>query len=186
VSRPAVTYGNTTTLYDEKGGGIYEHHARFQALANSGNQVEIRGRCQSACTLIVAHIPRDRLCFGERGFLAFHSARTDAGVALPDATRDMFNTYPQEIRDWILARGGPEKMTSQYWILSPSELWAMGYRRCDAVSSQERIADVPLPRPRPVAEARPVASIPPRYESLPGFVCLPLRLLTLGTVGCMF
>jgi hypothetical protein len=190
VSRPAVTYGNTTTLYDEKGGGIYEHRARWQALAHSGNQVEIRGRCQSACTLITAYIPRERLCFGERGFLAFHSARTDDGVALPDATRDMFNTYPQEIRDWILARGGPEKMTSQYWILSPSELWAMGYRRCDAV------ADVPLPRPRPVTDVSgPVASsqsenrqaaIPPHYERLPDFVCLPLRLLTLGTVGCMF
>jgi hypothetical protein len=168
-SGATVTHGHTTTLYDEKGGGIYEHRTRFQALANSGNQVEIRGRCQSACTLIMAYIPRERLCFGDRGFLAFHSARTETYVPLPDATRDMFNTYPQEIRDWILARGGPEKMTGKYWILPPSELWAMGYRRCDA------IADVPLPRPRPVTDvSRPVAST--RYERPPIF-CLPLTLL---------
>ena len=181
--RAAETHGHTTTLYDEKGGGIDQHRARFQALANSGNQVEIRGRCQSACTLITAYIPRERLCFGERGFLAFHSARTDAGVALPDATRQMFNQYPKEIKAWIEAQGGPEKMPNgPYWILSPSELWAMGYRRCDAV------ADVPLPRPRPVTDISrtPVASIPQHYERLPDFICLPLRILTLGNRACYF
>jgi hypothetical protein len=44
----------------------------------------------------------------------------------------MINRNPQEIRAWIVARGGRAGMpASGYWTLTARELWQMGYRRCD-------------------------------------------------------
>jgi hypothetical protein len=44
----------------------------------------------------------------------------------------MLNQYPQDIRLWIRAKGGVEKMTIYaIWKLTAEELWAMGYRKCE-------------------------------------------------------
>ena len=56
-----------TVLYHEPGGYLRTYELKWQALALSGDDVEIRGSCASACTLIMAHIPKDRLCFGLSG-----------------------------------------------------------------------------------------------------------------------
>jgi hypothetical protein len=49
-----------------------------------------------------------------------------------DTARWMLNQYPQDIRLWIRAKGGVEKMTFYaMWKLAAEELWAMGYRKCD-------------------------------------------------------
>src|SRR5262249_61870746 len=42
-----------TVLYDEPGGELLSHVARWRALAESGDDVEIRGACASACTMIL-------------------------------------------------------------------------------------------------------------------------------------
>jgi hypothetical protein len=43
----------------------------------------------------------------------------------------MINSYPADIRGWIEARGGVEKMSiSEWWTLPAEELWKMGYRKC--------------------------------------------------------
>jgi hypothetical protein len=65
----------TTVLYDELGGDYWEHWRRFKALADSGDDVEIRGSCVSGCTVVMIHVPSDRLCFGEGASLQFHVAR---------------------------------------------------------------------------------------------------------------
>jgi len=123
-----------TVLYDEPGGDYWEHWRRFKALADSGNDVEIRGSCASGCTVIMIHVPSDRLCFGEGASLQFHIAR-NGKTGTPDLefTRDnMVNQYPQDIRAWIIAKGGVEKMNiQQMWKLDASELWDMGYRKCE-------------------------------------------------------
>ena len=56
------------------GGLVHEYRAKYLLVRNSGAKVEVRGACYSACTLITAYIPKERLCFGEGAFLAFHSA----------------------------------------------------------------------------------------------------------------
>jgi hypothetical protein len=126
-----------TVLYDEPGGMIAEHWQRWMKLAGSGDDVEIRGACVSACTLIIAHIPSDRLCFGENASLQFHPSR-DPKTGEPDvsnalgSTQWMINQYPQDIRLWIKNKGGWEKMAlGQMWTLDASELWRMGYRKCE-------------------------------------------------------
>jgi hypothetical protein len=48
----------------------------------------------------------------------------------------MFNAYPQDIRMWLQEKGGVEKMPLEsFWVLLPSELWQMGYRRCDRLGT---------------------------------------------------
>jgi hypothetical protein len=128
-------------LYNEQGGVIFEHWQRWMKLAGSGDDVEIRGACASACTLIMAHIPSDRLCFGENGSLQFHPSRNPK-TGEPDvssavgSTQWMINQYPQDIRLWIKNKGGWEKMAlEQMWTLDAKELWSMGYRKCEPEAS---------------------------------------------------
>src|SRR5262249_48827166 len=52
---------HVTKLYDEPGGLVSEHVMLWRKLARSGDEVEIRAMCPSACTLILAYVPRERI-----------------------------------------------------------------------------------------------------------------------------
>jgi hypothetical protein len=122
---------STTVLQYEPGGIIGEHMKRWRELAQSGDDVEIRGPCFSACTLIVGYVPKERLCFGDYASLQFHAAREADGKMSEWATWRMFSDYPNDIRNWLKARGGVPKMTvANFWELRAEELWDMGYRKC--------------------------------------------------------
>src|SRR5262245_17594134 len=120
-------------LYHEPGGILQEHVKRWQALAASEDDVEIRGPCVSGCTMIMAFVPSDRICFGDAASLQFHMARNATNQEPNvDTARWMLNQYPQDISLSIRAKGGVEKMTSYViWKLTAEELWAMGYRKCE-------------------------------------------------------
>jgi hypothetical protein len=119
-------------LQNERGGEIFGHTVRFQSLGASSNQIEVRGTCPSACTLVVSYVPREQLCFAEDAYLSFHQARSSIDhEPAPAATKAMFDSYPPDIRGWLAAKGGLEKLPySSFWILRASDLWQMGYRRC--------------------------------------------------------
>jgi hypothetical protein len=127
-----------TVLYDERGGQIVDHWERWKALAAQGGEVEIRGPCWSACTLIMAHIPRERLCFDKRAELNFHQAMRPNGEPAMESTRWMVDQYPKDIREWIKTMGGAERLplpspnhpAGTFYMLFPVQLWAMGYRKC--------------------------------------------------------
>jgi hypothetical protein len=89
--------------------------------------------------MVVAHIPKDRLCFGPSGALGFHQSRLvfngintpDISVVDPKGTQWMIDQYPDDIRHWIKTKGGIKKMTVEnMWTLPASELWKMGYSKC--------------------------------------------------------
>jgi hypothetical protein len=131
--------GAKTVLYYEPGGILHEHEARWRALAESGDDVEMRGPCVSGCTMIMAYVPKSRLCFAWGASLWFHKAAsgTDIKTATPSTstTLYMLNQYPPDIKAWLLKRGGVEEMTvEKFWVLHASELWEMGYRKCDPES----------------------------------------------------
>src|SRR5215467_5669425 len=46
-----------TVILFGAGGSLPAYLDRFRELAESGNDVEVRGPCRSACTMIVAYIP---------------------------------------------------------------------------------------------------------------------------------
>jgi hypothetical protein len=119
-------------IYHELGGVIKEHVERWQELARSGADVEILGPCYPACTMIVANVPKERLCFGVFASLQFHLARDrETGKPSLDASLWMLKQYPREIYDWIMEMGGVASMTIQdFWELRAPTLWQMGYRKC--------------------------------------------------------
>jgi hypothetical protein len=138
VAVPTLTYtpppgAMSSVIYNDLGGKIYEYNARWFRLAAMGGKVDIMGGCESACTLVMAHIPKERICFGRNGYLAFHQARRSPSdnTPAPEATHSMFESYPDDIRGWLVAKGGVDKIPyATYWTISAPELWQMGYRRC--------------------------------------------------------
>jgi hypothetical protein len=77
-------WSKPTVLYLEQGGFIFEHMRRWRQLGQSDADVEIRGPCFSACTLIIAVVPKERLCFGGYASLQFHAA-SDLSGRIADA-----------------------------------------------------------------------------------------------------
>jgi hypothetical protein len=122
----------STVILFEPGGVITEHIERWRELARSGGDVEILGPCYSACTLIVAYVPKERLCFGAFATLQFHLAwNRETGKASLDSTLWMLKQYPREIYDWIMERGGIDRWTVPTFMeLRAPSLWRMGYRQC--------------------------------------------------------
>jgi len=123
-----------TVLFYEPGGRLDLLEQRWRDLAASGDEVEIRGPCMSGCTMIMAHVPSERICFDKWSSLQFHLARKSYETREPSATGSqyMLNHYPQDIRMWLRDKGGVEKMTiEEFWVLDAEKLWDMGYRKCN-------------------------------------------------------
>lgn len=119
-------------INDNYGGQIMMYQAQYQTLSLRGDEFEIRGSCDSACTLVM-QIPRERICFGPDARLRFHMAREyqDGPPSLKWA-QYMIDKYPTNLQDWINAKGGAAALPLiGYWSLPAAELWKMGYRRCN-------------------------------------------------------
>ena len=56
------------------GGLVHEHQLKFDGYRRAGTEVELRGPCYSACTLITAYLGKDKLCIAPDAFMAFHAA----------------------------------------------------------------------------------------------------------------
>src|SRR5262249_14665975 len=109
----------------------------FEVLEATGNNIEIRGVCASACTLVLSYIPKERLCFAKTAWLGFHQySQMVSGMITEEIikhSRADYDSYPQDIREWLEQKGGFEKMPrrAEYWKISAPELWKMGYRKCE-------------------------------------------------------
>jgi hypothetical protein len=120
----------TIDIYDDKGGLFNVRQADWKRLAETGNNIAIRGHCLSGCTMVMIYVPEHRICFGEGAALGFHAAGRPGELSL-STTQWMVSHYPQNILMWIKNRGGAEKMTIEnFWMLYADELWEMGYRKC--------------------------------------------------------
>jgi hypothetical protein len=123
------------------GGSLFAADQEWKLAAQLGDEVEIRGSCSSACTLVVSRVPRERLCFDRNGSLSFHQARNRVSPPgqtpaewEPDdkATKWMFDSYPEDIRAWIDSKGGIALLPYEgFLVLLAPELWKMGYRKCE-------------------------------------------------------
>jgi hypothetical protein len=132
-SAPVFVARQKTVLRDERGGRIKDHQQRFQMLAERGDDIAVCGVCMSACTLVLAHTPKDRLCFGKFARLGFHLAgdpNGSPGLGLL-ASQLMIDSYPDDIQAWLYAKGGLRELSTNFWIMWAPELWEMGYHRCD-------------------------------------------------------
>jgi len=115
-------------------GGIVEQFlSQEQQLEAQGRGVVVRGRCASACT-VVLHNPN--VCVAAGGSFMFHSAFIAADPEHGDfrrvqddaqATAAMWGMYPPGVQAWIMARGG---LTARPLNMSAQAAWSAGVRRC--------------------------------------------------------
>ena len=101
----------TIDVSDNHGGRVTTYDARWEGLARRGVSVRIVGPCQSACTVLLGHIPLGRICVTPNASFGFHLAH------LPAATATLWNAYPSGIKAWIKAHGG---LTHEFiWMRAP-------------------------------------------------------------------
>jgi hypothetical protein len=101
---------------------VVEYDARWTELAARGVSVRIVGPCQSACTVLLRHIPRGRICVTPQASFGFHLAQTAS------ATATLWSGYSSDIRAWINQHGGlkPDFM----WLGAP-DVYRF-FRKCPA------------------------------------------------------
>src|SRR5438874_10718424 len=90
----------TIDVYDNHGGSVAQYNARWAGLAARGVDVRIVGPCQSACTILLGHIPRNKICVTPAARFGFHLARRQ------DATQMLWSAYQPDIRSWLDGHGG--------------------------------------------------------------------------------
>ena len=104
-------HADTVDVYDDHGGSVKEYDAHWADLAARGVDVRIVGPCQSACTVLLGHIRRDRICVTPDARFGFHLAH------LESATQTLWAAYDPDIRQWIQDHGG---LTRDFvWMTAP-------------------------------------------------------------------
>jgi hypothetical protein len=93
----------TIDVSDNHGGRVATYDAEWAANARRGASVRIVGPCQSACTVLLGHIPRSRICVTPQASFGFHLAH------LSQATATLWGAYPADIKAWINAHGGLQR-----------------------------------------------------------------------------
>ena len=112
------------------GGEVGQYLQLFDQVRQSGERVVIDGPCLSACTLVLATVPRERICVTRRAVLGFHAARwidrEGREYSAARETRIVVASYPSSVRAWIKRRGG---LKANPIFLRGRELAAM-FPRC--------------------------------------------------------
>lgn len=96
----AHAQGQTINVSDNHGGSVPAYDSRWAAHAARGASVRVVGPCQSACTILLGHIPRNRICVTPAARFGFHTANRQASTDM------LWNAYGSDIKSWINARGG--------------------------------------------------------------------------------
>ena len=108
---PPVANAETVQIIDDRGGLIIAYQMQWAMLAPQSVNVQIKGPCVSACTILLGYIPRERIRVSSGASLGFHLA-TPAFV-----TEDLLRVCPLDIRLWIEQHGG---LTHQIiWLQAP-------------------------------------------------------------------
>ena len=119
-----------TRIENDKGGSLGKYLLMFAAIRDSGERVVIDGSCFSACTLVTAMIPKDRICITEQAMLGFHAGWVDdlegKRVISAEGTQLLYQMYPPMIRKWISHHGG---LGPNIIVMKGREL-ASFYRSC--------------------------------------------------------
>lgn len=122
--------GATVRIAGDLGGTIGIYLDRYARLRDARESVMIDGVCASACTLVLASLPPERICVTPQASLGFHAAwnfdPTGEAVANRNATEILFQLYPEPVRRWIESRGG---LTSRLIYLKGDALRSL-YRAC--------------------------------------------------------
>ena len=117
-----IARAETIDVSDNHGGIVSQYDERWAGLAAQGDSVRIVGPCQSACTVLLGHIPRSRICVTPAARFGFHLAQ------FPSSTAVLWAAYQSDIRDWINAHGGLKH--TFMWMGAPDTY--RYFKRCQA------------------------------------------------------
>ena len=97
-------------ILSSSGGVAVSYADFFRQVRESGKKVIIDGPCDSACTLVLNIVPRNRICVTRRAVLGFHAPayvdRSGRVTRTTAATRAVTASYPPPVRAWIKRKGG--------------------------------------------------------------------------------
>jgi hypothetical protein len=135
---PTPPKGHKVTLRHEPGGDLTAHWQRFVKYGEGGNEVQVLGACNSACTMLLLVVDEKKICFGPKASLGYHWFETKNrgepdSAYRPDRqkTERLIDRSPAPIKAWLEAKGGVDAMPHrEFWRLNANELWKMGYRKC--------------------------------------------------------
>jgi hypothetical protein len=111
IALSAMAGAETIDVSDNHGGLVSVYDSRWAGLAARGVHVRIVGPCQSACTVLLGHIPRANICVTPRASFGFHQA------GFPRSTAILWAAYSSDIRAWIDQHGGLQK--NFVWMRAP-------------------------------------------------------------------
>ncbi len=110
----------TVEVSNDPGGFMGQYDTRWRNLAAKGVNVRISGMCASACTILLHHIPRAKICVTAGARIGFHTASQFSG------TDQLLDYYPADIRAYIFSRGGLS--SDMMWLNAPESY--KFFRRC--------------------------------------------------------
>lgn len=115
-------------ITNDKGGLVADRLQQISGL--QGKQVEIRGECDSSCTMLLSVA-----CVSKNARLGFHGPSSQYyGVALPPEEFDrvshvMAEHYPPAIRNWFIAEA--RFTTMGLLTITGTEAVRLGAKKCD-------------------------------------------------------
>lgn len=112
-------------IQHDAGGMLGEYLERAARYRNGWMRVEIRGECDSSCTVLLS-VPD--VCVGDGAVLGFHAPTQNIGPRTGASyfAAVMMSYYPKPVRDWVVNNGG---LTEKIIYLHGPELQAM-FPRC--------------------------------------------------------
>ncbi|WP_245861024.1 hypothetical protein [Rhodobacter maris] len=120
---------NTLIVSADGGGYLARRSDRIAQMRATGQRVEIRGTCISACTM---YLSLPNVCVTPSAVLGFHGP-SENGRPLPPRdfeywSQVMAANYAEPLRSWFLSTA--RYNTSGYYQISGAQLIRMGYQQC--------------------------------------------------------
>ena len=125
----AAQTGSAIIVRSDRGGWLGQRSQQIRLLRASGQRVELRGTCLSACTM---YLSLPNVCITPSASFGFHGP-SRGQRALPPAEFEhwstvMANNYREPLRSWFLSEA--RYRITGYYELSGAELIRMGYPAC--------------------------------------------------------
>jgi hypothetical protein len=96
---------SVVTIRNDSGGRIIDYALRSKKLERAGSMVRFAGRCDSACTLLLA-LPRSRVCITREASFGFHLPYGSSPRGNRIAAGYMIRSYPSWATSWLRDSGG--------------------------------------------------------------------------------
>jgi hypothetical protein len=115
-------------IRNDPGGLLDKFIAKYHRLNAKKEKIVVIGFCNSACTLMLGIIPRERVCVRKGATMGFHSSYIWPSLYYRRGTEEMWSYYPDDVRALINSRGW-DGLSKHPDIISIDG--ALIYRRCD-------------------------------------------------------